>query len=355
MRSTLLVFLALSVVNIAFAQGQGQRVTQNTSGVCSPAVVAGGNVTITCQGTNAEQRALLNKLPSLIERMLKTRQADQDVLLTKINELLDSKGDIKRLESKIDDIRTEISKINHYVASLISGAPNASDQRKSFSARLYVITLKLKPSAANVLSDFPKGLVFFNTVENVPSSVPAIQLQGAWGLNGPIQDQKENTWSHVAYILSDDAAVELKNHLATLPEVQAAQVDYVDEAEEKNLLPLIAKLGAGAASGGGFPEGFQSWSEKRKLDPDALNIFNPNVKQPAVQTSSRRYRELLEQERSILIPQPHSLTIDQWKDHMVKRGEFAKQLKVSFESRQITKQEFDYLTGLNRRHGLGQK
>jgi hypothetical protein len=95
----------------------------------------------------------LNKLPNTLEKILRAGQADRDAVLAKLDELLSGMGDIKRIEAKVDDIRVEIAKINAYVTSVVSKSGGSTNQRKTFSARLYVLTLKLKPEAADVFSD----------------------------------------------------------------------------------------------------------------------------------------------------------------------------------------------------------
>lgn len=91
--------LAFGLISLGTVWAQGQRqgaVTQSTGGVCSQAVIAGGNITITCQGLDAEQQESLKKIPNLIEQLLKRRQADRDAILAKLDELLKGMDDIRR-------------------------------------------------------------------------------------------------------------------------------------------------------------------------------------------------------------------------------------------------------------------
>ncbi len=71
----------------ALAQQQKGAITQNTGGVCSQAVVAGGNVTITCQGLDESQKQILQKVPALLDQILK-KQVDQKALFDKLDEVL---------------------------------------------------------------------------------------------------------------------------------------------------------------------------------------------------------------------------------------------------------------------------
>jgi hypothetical protein len=80
-----LVFIAAS--SIALAQQQKGPITQTTGGVCNQAVVAGGNVTITCQGLDESQRQILLKVPALLDQILK-KQVDQKALFEKLDEVL---------------------------------------------------------------------------------------------------------------------------------------------------------------------------------------------------------------------------------------------------------------------------
>jgi hypothetical protein len=77
----------VAVTSAAFAQQQKGPITQNTGGSCSQAVVAGGNVTITCQGLDETQKQILFKVPALLDQILK-KQVDQKALFEKLDEVL---------------------------------------------------------------------------------------------------------------------------------------------------------------------------------------------------------------------------------------------------------------------------
>jgi hypothetical protein len=81
-----LIFAGMTMV-VACAQQPRGPITQNTGGVCSQAVVAGGNVTITCQGVDESQRQILLKIPALLDQLLK-KQVDQKQLVEKLDEVL---------------------------------------------------------------------------------------------------------------------------------------------------------------------------------------------------------------------------------------------------------------------------
>ena len=84
---TLLALGVLALEALAAQPQQKGTITQNTSGVCSQAVVAGGNVTITCQGLDDSQRQILLKVPALLDQILK-KQVDQKALIEKLDEVL---------------------------------------------------------------------------------------------------------------------------------------------------------------------------------------------------------------------------------------------------------------------------
>src|SRR5271157_2070706 len=90
MRTTQLCFAFFAfaaVTSVTLAQQQKGAITQNTGGICSQAVVAGGNVTITCQGLDEGQKQILQKVPALLEQILK-KQVDQKALFEKLDEVL---------------------------------------------------------------------------------------------------------------------------------------------------------------------------------------------------------------------------------------------------------------------------
>ncbi len=79
--------------------GRGsQGISQNTSGVCNPATVAGGNVTITCQGLDP---ALIKQL-HLVLNKIAANQLDPNAVLMKLDELRAETHDIK---VGVDEIR----------------------------------------------------------------------------------------------------------------------------------------------------------------------------------------------------------------------------------------------------------
>jgi len=77
----------MAVACMTYGQQQKGLITQNTGGVCSQAVVAGGNVTITCQGLDETQKQILLKVPALLDQLLK-KQVDQKELFAKLDEVL---------------------------------------------------------------------------------------------------------------------------------------------------------------------------------------------------------------------------------------------------------------------------
>jgi hypothetical protein len=86
MRARICIAL-MAASGLTFAQQPKDAITQNTGGVCSQAVVAGGNVTITCQGLDESQRQVLLKVPALLDQLLK-KQVDQKALFEKLDDLL---------------------------------------------------------------------------------------------------------------------------------------------------------------------------------------------------------------------------------------------------------------------------
>lgn len=84
---TLLALGVLALEALAAQTQQKGTITQNTNGVCSQAVVASGNVTITCQGLDDSQRQVLLKVPALLDQILK-KQVDQKALIEKLDEVL---------------------------------------------------------------------------------------------------------------------------------------------------------------------------------------------------------------------------------------------------------------------------
>jgi hypothetical protein len=271
---------------------------------------------------------------------------------------------LHRVETKVDDIRTEIASINAYFAALTKQPDSVDAQtlRKRFSARLYAITLTINERAASVLSNLRGMASFMRTVENVPADVPGLKQLGAWASIPPIVNAEKRQWQSVAYIASDKAALELKELLSTLPEADTVEVGYVSENDERRVLPLIAKLGgspSGALSPAAdrFPNGFRPWTEK--TPPVDLNEIDDLVKagasEPSPSTASKRYAELFEQEARIPVPRPHSVTVDELKALLNLRAQLAEQLEASYRAQQISRQEYDYLTGMNRKHSLGMK
>ena len=91
MTSLLKVSLILSLAGTVWAQQKSQGVSQNTSGVCNPATVAGGNVTITCQGLNP---ALIKELHMVLNKIV-ANQLDPNAVIMKLDELLAETHDIK--------------------------------------------------------------------------------------------------------------------------------------------------------------------------------------------------------------------------------------------------------------------
>jgi hypothetical protein len=81
--SGLLCLLFTSLVAAADKPG----VTMRTSGSCSPAVAdVKGNVTITCNGVSAEALKKLEKVPALLEQLI--RNSDRAALIAKLDELI---------------------------------------------------------------------------------------------------------------------------------------------------------------------------------------------------------------------------------------------------------------------------
>lgn len=62
------------------------KVTQSTGGICSPAVVAGSNVTITCSVLTADQQRLLTQMPALLQKIIRN-QIEPALLLEKLDEI----------------------------------------------------------------------------------------------------------------------------------------------------------------------------------------------------------------------------------------------------------------------------
>jgi hypothetical protein len=69
----------LLVAWLAGAQGQkrSQSISQDTDGVCSPAIVAGADVTFTCQVFDEAQQKMLSKVPALLDQLLKKTRNSQ--------------------------------------------------------------------------------------------------------------------------------------------------------------------------------------------------------------------------------------------------------------------------------------
>jgi hypothetical protein len=91
-------FIALGFLALEALSAQPQQkgtIAQNTGGVCSQAVVAGGNVTITCQGLDDSQRQILLKVPALLDQILK-KQVDQKALVEKLDEVLKGQNVVLR-------------------------------------------------------------------------------------------------------------------------------------------------------------------------------------------------------------------------------------------------------------------
>jgi hypothetical protein len=82
--SGLLCFLIASLV----AAADKPAVTMRTSGSCSPAVAdVKGNVTITCNGVSADALKKLEKVPALLEQVI--RNSDRAALIAKLDELIE--------------------------------------------------------------------------------------------------------------------------------------------------------------------------------------------------------------------------------------------------------------------------
>lgn len=94
MTNALKVCLIISLTGTVWAQ-QGPRsnqgVSQNTSGVCNPATVAGGNVTITCQGLDP---ALIKQLHVVLNKIA-ANQLDPTAVIMRLDELRAETHDIK--------------------------------------------------------------------------------------------------------------------------------------------------------------------------------------------------------------------------------------------------------------------
>ena len=78
----------LLIAGSGWAQGQKsiQAGSQSTSGACSPAVVAGANVTITCQNLDP---ALATNLHLILKRLnlISTGQLDAKAVMTELNDI----------------------------------------------------------------------------------------------------------------------------------------------------------------------------------------------------------------------------------------------------------------------------
>lgn len=98
-----------------------QAASQSTSGICSPATVAGGNVTITCQGLDPalikQLHVVLNKIaasqldPTAVIKKLDELRADTHDLKVGVDELLKKQGGRRISENQKDFILSRLKSL----------------------------------------------------------------------------------------------------------------------------------------------------------------------------------------------------------------------------------------------------
>jgi hypothetical protein len=85
---TVPLILSLLIPAVLAAQ-RPAAIQQETEGSCSPAVVApNGDVTITCRGLDQSQTQFLERIPSLLEQLLKKKKADSQLILSRLDEII---------------------------------------------------------------------------------------------------------------------------------------------------------------------------------------------------------------------------------------------------------------------------
>jgi hypothetical protein len=97
--------LVLITATAVIATAQTPATVQRTAGSCSPAVITGGNVTITCNNLADQQVELLKRIPQLVQQLMTRSRTDADAILTKLDEILSLQraAQAERAERTLDD------------------------------------------------------------------------------------------------------------------------------------------------------------------------------------------------------------------------------------------------------------
>jgi hypothetical protein len=139
---------------LVFGQEQ-KRISQTTNGLCSPAVVSEGQVTITCTGLDHRQQQTLGRLPALMDQLLKSTQSDRDQLMVKLEEMVKFQ--------KESEVRTA-SAIATAVIEKTSVRVALSRELDKPIIGLYAIVSLSKPLAEDQLADIAGVVEIFDSI-----------------------------------------------------------------------------------------------------------------------------------------------------------------------------------------------
>lgn len=132
-----------------------QRISQITSGLCSPAVVSEGQVTITCSGLDQGQQQALRRLPAFMDQLLKSTQSDRDQLMVKLDEMLKFQKD--------SEVRTA-SAIANAVIEKTSVRTSLLRELDKPIVGIYAVVSLSKPVAEDQLADIAGVVEIYDAI-----------------------------------------------------------------------------------------------------------------------------------------------------------------------------------------------
>jgi hypothetical protein len=193
-----LTSLVMSVVFATIASTDrlsAQTTTQHTEGVCSPAVVSGASVTITCTALTKEQQRMLTQMPALLQQIIRN-QISPAVLLKKLEEIkqLQISGPetvargryVAALRRAIDDTQTTHDRMHPVLVTLQTAFDRGDSAR--FLAHVKQMPLPEIESLAPLVNDAeltPQSINIRESLDGLRREMRDVAQGVASGIHGP--------------------------------------------------------------------------------------------------------------------------------------------------------------------------